>query len=652
MKHHHFESFFLDEDALKLYRDGEELELEPQVFDVLLMLVQNHKRVVSKDEMIAKLWGGRVLSEHVITRTIYQLRKVLDRNDQVDSLIRTVRGKGYQFVGDVSLEGNAGIVNHKEYKFMPQVGWKIAVLWLLISLLVLLGVINAVHHTENNSQSVNNHSAGGMESDEYRVLTILPIRLPPDNEQTSILVMSLIDYLSYQLISHFNMKVVHPDSLLLNHDAITDVISIQRKTHSDFLIEGFIDSITSDSIQLRLMLHKKNRQGSMELFQLGSFRLDYPQSNQNLNDHYRQRKITAKAIVEVIKPGINLGSADFETQDPTAYRLAIAAYHMARSDDCDDMKRAEDLLLQALERDSEFVYAYLKLFDNYYKRVWVCGDSTDYHAKGLAMAQKIDQLAPNTYGAMNMRRGTILIESNQVEEAYVFASQASWNDPLALYDQSYALRYAGFLHHSAEIINRILQLEPFFFSEKPIMHAPNTLLYLNRFKDHLKLLAEPGNAYHDYFRGLNLYLSHQTDAASAVLEAVVYRTPDDLFGQFSQGLLHIIREDDEAAKRVIDSIVSQRIENHHTDGEMTYKLAQLYALSGHHEAALEQFQLAVDQGFFPVSYFIHDPAMINLVDNPAFQSIVQQADERHQAFARRHGLMSEGPGNMVNSSGQ
>ena len=58
-----FENCLLDTDVRELRRGAETVSVEPQVFDLLVYLVQNHDRVVTKDDLIASIWGGRIVSE-------------------------------------------------------------------------------------------------------------------------------------------------------------------------------------------------------------------------------------------------------------------------------------------------------------------------------------------------------------------------------------------------------------------------------------------------------------------------------------------------------------------------------------------------------------------------------------------------------------
>ncbi len=634
MIHYQFGQFNVDPQTVRLSKSGQPIELEPLAFNTLLFLLENRHRVVTKDELFEKVWKARVLTEHVITRIIYQLRKVLDDADAEESCIRTVRGKGYQFVVDVqTISIQAENIqslgkNKKKYKFLSA-GLLLVLALCFFSWLIWSGILYSNKTVENNNKKV------------YQIMSILPVDVPRGNEEVSILVQSLIDYLSYQLEYYFNMKVIHPDSLHSYDFKSSDIYAIQKETSSDLILQGFIELNDSSNLKLHLILHQKNQDNMLMAFPLGAFEFPYPKSSHDLNALYKQRKVTVKSIVDIIKPGVIIDDNDFETDDPEAYRLAIAAHHLIITDDCEDMKRAEELLLQAVERDEKFVYAYLQLFNNYYKRVWICGESTDYHLKGLKMAEMVDQLAPKKYAAMAMRRSTILVESNQVEEAFEFSKNVDWDSPSSIYDMSYSLRYAGFLQLSAKNIERILQLDPFFFNAKPVLHAPNTLLYLNRFEEYQQLLAEPGNSYHDYFRALSLYLSANIESAEAVLKAVINKTPDDLFGRFAQALLLIIEQDMDQAFNIIKEIETHRDEKKHTDGEMTYKLAQLYALSGCSDDALRVLERSIQQGFFPHQYFFHDPAMNRVKDRPKFKTLVLSAQKRHAEFAQRFGLEQE-----------
>ena len=638
-----FGPYQLDPAVVRLSKNGDEIEIEPQVFNTLLLLIENRERVVTKDELFEKIWQGRTVTDHVITRIIYELRKILDDKSAEKSHIRTVRGKGYQFITAVIIAENsryADVESKLTTKRQPKSKFKWLLWGVMVTVLFLFGyqMIKSSNSNLKASPSVTSQST----RTSYPIVAVLPIKVEAGNQELSMLVQSLIDYLTNQLAVNLNMKVIHPDSLVSMEGQLNDVWAIQQATRSDFIIQGFIEPVAEQRINLHLSLYKSNGDGELIPFQLGAFQFPYPKNAKELNDLYKQRKVSIRSIIQIIKPGmIVLDNGKTETDDPEAYRLVIAAHHMSRADNCKDLRRAEQLLLNAVKIDDQFAYAYYQLYSNYFKRVWLCGDAIEYHQKALAMAQIVQRLAPNSYNSISMGMNHILIVSNEVEKAYELFKDADWDDPDAINHKNYGLRYAGFLNVASQQMERLLQLDPYYFSEKPIQQAPNTLLYQNRFTEYLALLAEPGNSYHDYYRGLSLMLNDKTLEATTILQGVIERTPTDLFGRLSQALLFIIEQDEIGAIKVIDAIFQQRNAKKLTDGEMTYKLVQLYALANAHELALKNLQIAVDQGFFPMNYFLRDPALKSIQGTEQFSVIVQQAYQRHLAFAGRFDLEPE-----------
>jgi predicted ATPase/DNA-binding winged helix-turn-helix (wHTH) protein len=96
-----FANVELDVPALTLRVDGEAVHTQPQVFDVLAYLVLHRDRVVSKNELLDNVWGDRFVSESALTTRIKSARRVIGDDGRTQRMIRTVHGRGYQFVADV-----------------------------------------------------------------------------------------------------------------------------------------------------------------------------------------------------------------------------------------------------------------------------------------------------------------------------------------------------------------------------------------------------------------------------------------------------------------------------------------------------------------------------------------------------------------------
>ncbi len=98
-----FDQFELDTHAVELRAGGAQVALQPQVFDLLYLLVENHERMVSRDEIVEKVWQGRAISETAISSRIKTLRQALGDDGSDQRIIRTLHGRGFRLIAEVSL---------------------------------------------------------------------------------------------------------------------------------------------------------------------------------------------------------------------------------------------------------------------------------------------------------------------------------------------------------------------------------------------------------------------------------------------------------------------------------------------------------------------------------------------------------------------
>ena len=97
-----FGDYSLDVGRRELRRGQNLVQLEPQVFDLLVYLVRNRDRVVTRDDIFAAVWGGRIVSESTLSSRITAVRKAIGDSGEQQALIRTAARKGIRFIGEVS----------------------------------------------------------------------------------------------------------------------------------------------------------------------------------------------------------------------------------------------------------------------------------------------------------------------------------------------------------------------------------------------------------------------------------------------------------------------------------------------------------------------------------------------------------------------
>jgi len=99
-----FEDQVLDVARRELLRAHEQILVEPKAFDLLVYLIENRHRLVTKDELIRQIWDGRIISDSALTSAINSARKAVGDTGQAQRLIRTSARKGFRFVGEIRLE--------------------------------------------------------------------------------------------------------------------------------------------------------------------------------------------------------------------------------------------------------------------------------------------------------------------------------------------------------------------------------------------------------------------------------------------------------------------------------------------------------------------------------------------------------------------
>ncbi len=102
-----FEDCELDTDRCEIRRHGQDVHVEPQVFDLLCFLVEHRDRIVSKDELFDAVWQGRIVSDATLNSRINAARKAIGDSGAEQRFIRTTPRRGYRFVGKLDKDEDA-----------------------------------------------------------------------------------------------------------------------------------------------------------------------------------------------------------------------------------------------------------------------------------------------------------------------------------------------------------------------------------------------------------------------------------------------------------------------------------------------------------------------------------------------------------------
>lgn len=109
-----FENCEIDPGTRELRRAGEQIDLEPQVFDLLIYLIENKSELVTVDDLIESVWRGRIVSDSAITARISAARKAVGDNGKEQRIIKTLPRKGFKWLATVDSLATTPDDNHAE----------------------------------------------------------------------------------------------------------------------------------------------------------------------------------------------------------------------------------------------------------------------------------------------------------------------------------------------------------------------------------------------------------------------------------------------------------------------------------------------------------------------------------------------------------
>ena len=114
-----FENFELDTQQRELRCEGQACDIEPQVFNILELLITHRSRMVSKDELNAEIWGGRIVSEAAMSSRMSAARSAVSDSGKEQRLIKTIHGQGFRFIGDVDTSAEVQVALTPVSKAQP-----------------------------------------------------------------------------------------------------------------------------------------------------------------------------------------------------------------------------------------------------------------------------------------------------------------------------------------------------------------------------------------------------------------------------------------------------------------------------------------------------------------------------------------------------
>jgi TolB-like protein/DNA-binding winged helix-turn-helix (wHTH) protein/tetratricopeptide (TPR) repeat protein len=637
-----FANFALDPERRELRRGSELVDLQPQVFDLLLYLVRNRDRVVSRDDLIASVWGGRIVSDSALASRINAVRKAVGDRGETQTLIRTVPRRGIRFVGTVCVQSDAhdpargGVLPVNEHRrppgalpvdtTLPQVkahrhGWIFA--GGLAATMAMVLLVPFALSTRSPTEQVGVEATTAARTTAVAVLPFANLSSDPGQEYFSD---GITEEITLALARIPGLHVVARTSAFEFKDQNRNIRAIAEALHATHLIEGSVRKV-GDQVRVNVVLIQADSG-----LQVWSSSYD----RQLVNIFAIQEEI-ARAIAGAMH--VPLGLAPGKTLvsnrsiDPDSYLQFLAAKALVHQRRGAGQRSASEGLIEAIELLEPVVARYPGFAPAWgqlalgYQLIPFYAEELEYASvegrrrtadqwlpKAVAAAERaiaLDAGLPEAYAALGHTkafRGRLL----KAEELYSKALALDPFYPEAL--QGYA-NLLGAVARTSEALamkQQLLRMDPFV---EAYNGGVRDLLWTSGQTETLIARLKTSSAIDlSYLAQLNSVKGRYADAADA-LSAI---PPDS----YPEGMI-------EAAVRLLRTAPADAL-SPEPFPRLGDRLDFVYIYVGVPERALERFEDNVAAG---LSY----PNLVTRLWSPIYSSV--RKTDRFKAFARNAGLV-------------
>lgn len=327
-----FGDYVLHGGKRELRRGTEQIALEPQVFDVLLYLVENRHRVVTKDDLIASVWGGRIVSESTLTSRITAARRAVGDSGEQQELLKTHARKGFRFIGEVEVQDSDSGSRQSEQGQIAAQG-------------------NPARAKSDPSEIGHTAAGEGLKWGGRPSVAVLPFKNLSGDAEQEYFSDGITEDITNALSKYRSLAVIARNSSFAFKSAGSDVREVGLTLGTEYLIEG---SVRKTGPRVRITAQLIETEGGRQLW---AERYD-----RDLADLFTLQDEITTTIAARIEPEVGAAErARVERKAAPALHawdfFRLGTKHFYKSTAADNLE-AQRLFRRAIELDSSLAEAY------------------------------------------------------------------------------------------------------------------------------------------------------------------------------------------------------------------------------------------------------------------------------------------------------
>ena len=603
-----FNNYLIDSTNFRLAIDGKECEIEPLAFDLLVFLIVNKNRVVTRDEIFDSVWGDKQVLDSTLSNHIKILRAVLNDDGRTQSVIKTIRGRGYQFIASVKSDFQSSdktIIKSKPVNASLSKKFIFAITFTLI----LFFLIDFLKPTQLVS-----------EPNENRIIAVLPLMNAIPNDETDYFGFAITDQIIGRLIYLSNITVRASSSVKKYVTEQSDPIVIGKSLNADYVLTGNY-LIANKRVRFNIELVDVTT-GSL-VWRENSFEVDY-------QDTFQLQDIVSQKVIDGLASNFNaVNIKELPKEKPTdtlAYEYYLRS--IAQPFTTNGNKLAIELLKKSISIDDTFAPTYSQLGDRIrrYEQYGLLNSEElikpiEYYKKALSLNKNLLSSLSNL--------AFYYCETNQLDYAVELANRMIEINPSsadAHFTLGYIYRYAGLIEESIKEMEFAVKIDPTNIRYRSLVASYSGVKSFDKIEKRLSHYSK--NSFTQGWNALLNYRLGNIDEAKKFFHKIVKNDPHGLWGLVST--IHLSKINNEKEKGLI---ATHKLEQTSvTDSETVYYIAGYYAMFEDRGRTLNALKKSVDSGYFNFVFMQNSPYFDFLRKDQEFIAIVNDAKEKSYQF--------------------
>lgn len=605
--------------------NSKEVSVEPQVFNLIVFLIQNKNKIVSRDDILDNVWKGRIVSDTSINNHIKTARKVLGDNGQKQQVIKTIHSRGYQFISETEvffdISSKTNQVRNKEKSSNPIKFSHLLSALVMIAIFILFNLFFNLDHQLNNPQYKNNSPVQTSHLNQQQIIAVIPFTNTKPDVDT--------DYLSFALANQIIGDLFYLDKFTIRPSGSirkyvgknVDPILIGKELKVDYVLSG---SYLKENNLLRLNVELVGMPNN-DIIWHETIEVDY--SNTFVLQELIASKVATGLNANFISKGVNRKYRDTPSS-ALAYEYYLRGISYPFSNE--GHKMAMKMLEKSIQLDPYFAPSYAHI-GNHKRLLEQHGRITLESSKNEEWYyKKALELNPELLEALS-NLSTFYTETNRIEDALLLTRKMIDINPNSAethFSLGYIYRYAGMLDEAIDEMETALTISPNNPRFRSIM---STYMSAGKYQLALSKAHLDTGDYGTGYRGIIAFEQEKEALAIELFNQVLDIDSEGIWGLIAQVYIAIIKGDNQTGLMVMERMIETNIE----DAENTFYFATFYALLNEKDKSLELLDKAVSAGYFNYPHIMRNTAFNFIHEDSRFIDILNRAKKRHEAFREK-----------------